>query len=48
LICLISASFVGARVLGLLAEISSSSRFIFAATVAISSLSLAACALAII
>jgi hypothetical protein len=48
LICLIFASFVGVRVLGLLAEISSSSRFISAATVAISSLSLTACALATI
>jgi hypothetical protein len=47
-ICLTSTSFGGARMLGLLARISSSSRFISAATVVISSLSLAACALAAI
>jgi hypothetical protein len=47
-IFLTSASFGGARMLGLLAEISSSSGFILAVIVAISSLSLAACALAAI
>jgi hypothetical protein len=47
-ICLTSASFVGARMLGLLARISSSSKFISVATVAISSLQLVACALVII
>jgi hypothetical protein len=41
-ICLISASFGGARMLGLLVRISSSSGFISAATIAISSLPLAA------
>jgi hypothetical protein len=43
-----SASFGGARMLGLLAKISSSFEFIYAAMVAISSLPLAACALATI
>jgi hypothetical protein len=47
-ICLTSASLGGARMLGLLAGISSSSGFISAATVAISSLPLAGCALAAI
>jgi hypothetical protein len=47
-ICFMSASFGGARMLGFLVGISSSSGLISAATVAISSLSLAACALAVI
>ena len=47
-ICLTLASFGGARMLGLLAGISSSSGFISVAIVAISSLPLAACALAAI
>ena len=47
-IYLMSASFGGARMLGFLAGISSSSRFISAAIVAISFLPLAACALAAI
>jgi hypothetical protein len=47
-ICLTSASFGGPRMVGLLAEISSSSGFISAATVAISSLPLAAYVLAAI
>jgi hypothetical protein len=47
-ICFMLASFGGARMLGFLARISSSSRLILAATVAISSLPLAACALAAI
>jgi hypothetical protein len=47
-ICLTSASFGGARILGILARISSSFRFILAVIVAISSLLLAACALAAI
>ena len=47
-ICLTSASFGGARMLGFLAGISSSSGFISAAIVAISSLPPAACALAAI
>ena len=47
-ICLTSASFGGARMLGLLAGISSSSWFIFAAIVVISFLPLSACALAAI
>ena len=47
-ICLTLASFGGARMLGFLAGISSSSRFISAAIVAISFLPLSACALATI
>jgi hypothetical protein len=47
-ICLTSASFSGARTLGLLAGISSSFGFISVATMAISFLPLAACALAAI
>jgi hypothetical protein len=47
-ICFMLASFGGVIMLGFLARISSSSRLISAATVAISSLSLAACALATI
>ena len=47
-ICLTSASFGGARMLGFLAGISSSSGLISAAIVAISFLKLAACALAAI
>ena len=47
-ICLTSASFGGARMLGFLAGISSSSGIISAAIVAISFLSLVACALAAI
>ena len=47
-ICLTSASFCGARMLGFLAGISSSSGLISAAIVAISFLPLAACALAAI
>ena len=43
-ICLMSASFGGARMLGFLAGISSSSGLISAATVAISFLPSAACA----
>jgi hypothetical protein len=43
-----SASFYGARMPGFFAGISSSFGFICAATVIISSLSLAACALAVI
>jgi hypothetical protein len=43
-ICLTSASFGGVRMMGLLARISNSFRFILATIVAISSLSLAACA----
>ena len=45
-ICLTSASFGGARMLGFLAGISSSSWLISATIVAISFLSLSACALA--
>jgi hypothetical protein len=48
LICFTSTSFGGVRMLGLLAKISSSFGFIFVATSAISSLSLAAYALAAI
>ena len=48
LICLASASFGGARMLGLLASISSSSGLISVAIVAIYFLPLAACALAAI
>jgi hypothetical protein len=47
-ICFTSASFRGVRMLGFLAGISSSSGLILATMVAISSLSLAACALAMI
>ena len=47
-ICLTSASFGGARILGFLAGISSSSGLIFAAIVAISFLQLTACAFATI
>ena len=47
-ICLTSASFGGARMLGFLAGISSSSGLISVAIVAISFLPLAACALAAI
>jgi hypothetical protein len=48
LICFMLASFGGARMLGFLVGIPSSSRLISTTTVAISSLSLAACALATI
>ena len=47
-ICLMSVSFGGVRMLGFLAGISSSSRLISVAIVAISFLPLAACALAAI
>ena len=47
-ICLTSASFGGARILGFLAGIPSSSWFISAAIVAISFLPLSTCALAAI
>ena len=47
-ICLTSASFDGARMLGFLASISSSSGLIFATIVAISFLPLSVCALAVI
>ena len=47
-ICLTSASFSGARMLGFLAGISSSSGLVSAAIVAISFLPSAACAFAVI